>query len=333
MTAKSVEEIQAVILQKIPKGRIVPEHTETAHFYRDTQTGNKFASVTTKSGILDAPHLKKWAARLAVEYYTANANSVTDIEKLKGSAILAHQDQFQEAGDIGTQGHEIIEEYMNQWLISKRKPQSMRKFLYEHRSQGRDTRLHAIARSAEMFFNDFFVEPIATELLVASNRHGFAGTLDALGMVGLVTKEGVPSPEQLNESGKCPHSLWLLSRSQLKYECIHCGMQVIKKFCLIDWKTSNSIDKVDYAMQVSAYYQALWEMTGLRPKEIIIVRLDKNKAAYEIRRVVNRVAAFRSFKQLSKVYDWLSETGEKLEKFPPKKRTSLSSLPTTMQEV
>jgi len=38
-------------------------------------------------------------------------------------------------------------------------------------------------------------------------------------------------------------------------------------------------------MQVSAYWWAFFEMTGLRPKHIYIVRLDKDKAKYEVLKV------------------------------------------------
>lgn len=41
---------------------------------------------------------------------------------------------------------------------------------------------------------------------------------------------------------------------------------------LIDWKSSNSIQKDGYALQTVAYWQAFKELTGIRPKRIWIVR-------------------------------------------------------------
>ena len=103
------------------------------------------------------------------------------------------------------------------------------------------------------------------------------------------------------------------------WQCSECGRIVKPKFCVIDWKTSNSIDKAEYAMQVAAYYQALYEMTGLRPEEIVIVRLDKYKAKYELVRVFNRPAAFTAFKHCIKVYGWLTNGVSKLLPYNPKR--------------
>ena len=74
-------------------------------------------------------------------------------------------------------------------------------------------------------------------------------------LVGKVTKEG--------DLG-CAHVIFLYSKSRLEYGCNNCPLQIKKRFALVDWKTSNSIDKADYAMQVSAYKYALREMTGLK---------------------------------------------------------------------
>jgi hypothetical protein len=86
----------------------------------------------------------------------------------------------------------------------------------------------------------------------------------------------------------------------------------------VDWKSSNSADKPEYAMQTSAYWQMLFEMTGLRPKKILIVRLDKNSVKYEALKVEDRVRAFRAFKHSAKIYDWLNDGVSKLMPAYPK---------------
>lgn len=322
-------EIRSVIAEKVPPGRVVPEHTETAHFYRDSVSGNKYASVTTKSGILEAEHLKKWAARMAVEFILEKVSGtehvrVQELVEMRDQAIFAHQDKFEDAGGVGTQGHAIVENYINHWLATGSKPESILPFIEAHPSKGNDTRLHAIARSAEKFFNDYYVEPIASELLVASNKYGFAGTLDALGMMGFIKK--------LNDKD-CVHTFLLASRSRQKYECVQCGTVMVKEFCLLDWKCTNSIDKIDYAMQTSAYYQALKEMTGLKPQRIFVIRLSKEKAQYEVRELVNRPLAFRCFRNLANVYDMLTPMKDSLSVYPKKARVSLDTLPSSFSEV
>ena len=318
----SVPEIQAIIAKKIPEGRVVPEHTEDAHFYRDTSVDEVYPSVTAKSGILDAPHLKAWSAKLAVENLLGNLEHVQEalensdterLELLRKQAILAHRDVFEEAGDIGSAGHLVVQRYLDDWILKKQQPERIQSYI-----EGVvDSRVHAIARSAELFCNDFFVEPIVSELLVASNRYKYAGTLDALMLVGFVTKQG------FEVEGDCLHTMLLFSKSRLEYRCINCGLEVKKHFCLVDWKSSSSIKKDEYVMQTTAYRYALKEMTGLNPRHIIIVRLDKKRAQYEVLRVVDMVGGFQAFKNTSKIYDWLYSKNEKYTPLIAKKKSSI----------
>lgn len=326
----TVEQIQQVIKEKIPANLVTPEHTATGHWYRHSITGQKYASVTTKCGILDAPHLKKWSAKLAVEYIYRKVNVPnalflpSRILELKESAILAHQDEFEEAGDIGTRGHKVIEEYLLQWMETKKRPDDIRSFIKEE-----DPRIWAIARSAEKFCREFGVIPVASEMFVASTKYSFAGTLDSLMLVSRVTKKGNGScDKQLGMLGnKKEHDYWRdSSRDPSKLSCKDCGQKIEIEFSLVDWKTSNSIDKVEYAMQTAAYWQALKEMTGLTPKRIYVVRLDKAQAKYDVKTVYHRPSCFSAFKLCSKLYDWLENGQEKMVKVEPKERVELNNL-------
>lgn len=322
----TVEQIRDVLREKNPASLVSAEHSDEGHFYRYAPSNRLFASVTTKCGILDAPHLKKWAARLAVQHFVTNVTvdmveqkvmspDFTAVSKLMDESILVHQDQFEEAGDIGTRGHKFIEDYLLEWMKTGVRPSDIRTFVTDP-----DARCMAIARSAEMFCHDFDVIPIASEMFVASDRHEFAGTLDSLMMVMKVTKKG---------SGVCGkhHAWWLSSTSNPnKRMCKDCGAKGEYKFAIVDWKTSNSIDKVEYAMQVAAYWQAIYEMTGLRPQECYIVRLDKGQAKYEVRRLRHRPSAFRAFAHTAKVWDWLNDGTEKLVAANPKKSVSLKDI-------
>ena len=114
----SVEQIREIIGEKIPDGLVVPEHTETEHFYRHTGVDEKYASVTTKSGILSSPYLKVWAAKMAVQYIEKHFSEI-DIETgadIYKNAVDAHRVVFEEAGDIGTRGHDIVDQYLTNWL-------------------------------------------------------------------------------------------------------------------------------------------------------------------------------------------------------------------------
>lgn len=303
----TVENIQQLLSAKIPANLVVPEHTIDAHYYRHTVTNQLLASVTTKCGILDSPHLKKWAANLAVEHIDKNWDIITPQNKadIFKAAVLAHEDQFHDAGDVGTQGHGIVEEYLKEWMATGVRPADIRTFI-----KGTDVRLFAITRSAEMFCRDFDAVPIASELFVCSLRHRFAGTLDSLMLISRVIEKG--------KTPGCQHDYWSVPEKLYHERCMKCDQKIVKEFALVDWKTSNDIDKVEYAMQVSAYWYALWEMTGLKPKHIIIVRLDKKYAKYEVMRVVNKVTAFRAFKNAAKVWEWLNDGEEKLSPLRPR---------------
>lgn len=321
MPTLTAEQIQLVLREKIPEGLVVAEHTNDGHFYRYIPTNVKYASVTTKNGILDAPHLKKWAARLGVEHLLLKIKAdpsilsrEQELEELKHQAILVHQDEFEDAGDIGTRGHEVIDAWLQDWIKYGKRPDDVRAYI-----KGEDARLWAISRSAEMFCRDFNVFPVASEMKVVSLRHKFAGTLDSLMMVQNILERGDP---------KCQHLYFFYTHKNLnKRICIHCKQKIELEFSIVDWKTSNSIDKVEYAMQVAAYWQAIWEMTGLRPKRIYIVRLDKTQAKYEVRVLANRAKARRAFLHCSKVWDWMNEgTGDKLIPLFTKERVALSTI-------
>ena len=302
----NVQEIRKIVQEKCADNLVVPEHDHTGHHYRYLKTNKVYDSVTTLNGILESKRLKRWSANMAVQYIDRNWNIINKDNKNDHykAAVLAHEDVLHDAGDIGTQGHKVVEKYLLKWIETDRKPEDIRKFIV-----GTDSRLWAITRSAEMFINDFEIIPIAAEINVASEKYEYAGQLDCLAILIKETKQG--------SKAFCKHNY---GKFRSKYwKCSECGRIVEPVFSIVDWKTSNSIDKPEYAMQVAAYYQAFYEMTRLRPKEIVIVQLDKYKAKYKVVRVNNRPQAFRTFAHVAKVYKWLNDGVTKLYPYTPKK--------------
>ena len=271
----NLADIQSVIRKKIPDGLVVTAHTFDAHFYKHTPTDLVYPSVTTKSGILDAPYLKQWAVNLAITYIEKNGTSKDTLKKAK----YLHKDVLEDAGGVGTIGHGYVDDYLRTWIKNKKQPLDIRKFITSE-----DVRLYAITRSCEAFCNDFEVIPIVSELNILSKKHRFGGQLDALMYVKI--------------NGRY-------------------------HFCLVDWKTSNSIDKFEYAMQVSAYWQGLFELTGLRPSKLLIVRFDKEQMKYEVMMIEQRPKVFEAFSHLSKVYDIMNDGTDKLSPLIKKERISI----------
>lgn len=319
MSQITAEQIKKILAEKNPESLVSAEHNDEGHFYRYKPNDRLFASVTTKCGILDAPHLKKWAAKLAVDYLVPELLKFDKLEpdqitKLKEAAVMVHVDEFQEAGNIGTRGHKSIEDYLIEWMKTGERPDDIRKFVTDP-----DYRCIAIARSAEKFCIDYDVIPLASEMFLASSRHEFAGTMDSLMMVLKQTKKGTQP---------CNTHMWMqVSTSKPnKKQCFHCHAEGEHVFAIVDWKTSNSIDKVEYAMQVAAYWQALYEMTGLKPKECFIVRIDKHQCKYEVRRLVNRTKAFKAFTHTAKVWEWLNDGQDKLANINQRNNVLLSNV-------
>lgn len=278
------------IVGKIPKDLVIPRHNEKGHFYEYLPTHEIFPSVTTKSHVLNTSgHLKKWAAQCAVDVivdYVQMPNAKFPVpEDVVISAVMNHNDIFKDAGDIGTQGHGVIERYLKEWLDGGVRPKNITDFILPDQT---DIRITAICRSAEKFFNDFRVEPVASELFVANEKDKYAGTLDSLLVVTLA--DGT------------------------------------KKFVLGDWKTSNSINKPEYAMQVSAYNKALWMMTKLEVDELWIIRLDKEYAKYEILCILHPELAYQAFVIVGQLYDIMNSNTLDLAKIIPRRTLSLSEL-------
>ena len=309
------DEVIDIIAKKVPQGLVIPEHDHMGHHYRYKKTNQVFDSVTTKAGILDMPHLKKWAANQAVEHLDKNWNNITRANRKDHykAAILAHEDVLKDAGNVGTQGHEAVDRYLQQWLDTKQRPTDIRDFII-----GEDSRLWAITRSAELFMSEFEFIPIATELFVVSEKHEYAGQVDC---IAFILKELEPGKEAYKEFYKpgtfpCDHEYDVFR--QRHWRCKHCQRIVTPMLSIVDWKTSNSVDKAEYAMQVAAYYYAFREMTGIKPDQCVIVQLDKYKAKYNVVRIQNPTSAFRAFNHVGKVYGWLNDGVTKLYPYTPK---------------
>ncbi len=311
MTAQQIREI---IAEKIKEGDVIPCHNERGHRYKYTPTGAVNYSVTTKNSILDSPHIKAWAAGLAAEHIDRNWQSVCQnkgvSDELRKAAVMAHNDVFEDAGQIGTLGHEVAERYMIQWMETGIRPENIIPFII-----GEDVRLYAIARSFEQFCIDFDIEPIASELLVINEKEKYGGTLDALMFVTKIIEKG---------DGSCSsevHDWWETSSG--KKRCGKCRAKGKKIFALVDIKTSNQANKPEYAMQVSAYWYALAKMTGLRPTEILILQLDKKKMKYNVMRILNKSKAYSAFKYVAKVFDWLEDGQSKIVPYKVKQQVFL----------
>lgn len=174
-------DIQKIIAEKVT-GVWIAAHDEKGHHYRNTKTGKIVDSVTTQN-IIEKPHLVPWSAGLAVQYFIErmdlydrkqSIDSESNAQLIK-DCKLAFRAVRDNAGDIGTIAHDVIERYLNNWIETGTRPE-MLAFL----DGAMDSKVWAACRATETLFQDPDIQPIATELLVGSDKIDGAGTLDFL---------------------------------------------------------------------------------------------------------------------------------------------------------
>lgn len=295
-----VQIIRDIIDSKLPKNTILPRHTVDAHFYEYTPTGEIFASVTTKSSILKQDHVKGWAVTKAIEHIKiclTPGSTVPEFEayeEIFTQAQNQHVEIFEEAGDLGTKAHGIIENYLNEWISKQSRPADIMTFV----PQDTDIRIISAVRAAEKFCKENHIIPIHSELLVASPKYKVAGTLDFLAFKGTVIDHG---------NSNCNHEMWQAGSKHAE-RCTRCSRKIKYDLALIDWKTSNKIDKPEYMMQVATYWNCLKELIDLKPSKITIVKLDKKIGEYSTLDVSpsKRGKAFKAYVSLTETYDWLN---------------------------
>lgn len=176
------KEIKKIIEDKVI-GKWLACHDENGHHYKHLETGKIVDSVTQKISI-EKPHLRKWYARMALEYMEPRWKDLTpeNRDKEYDVAVLAGSDSRDDAGRVGTSGHGYIDDYLQSWIKTGVKPADIKEFIKPDIFGFIDSRVIAAARSAEKLFNKYNVVPIASELLVGDEKIGVAGTMDFLAL-------------------------------------------------------------------------------------------------------------------------------------------------------
>lgn len=216
------DQILKTIQYKV-NGRWVACHDDRGHHYRNTDTGVLVDSVTTKL-IVEKPHLVPWAVEKGIEWLEIDDrwSKLKTIERKDyiNGARLAFTEVRDDAGFVGHEAHQSIEDYCIHWINTNSKPEDIRSFI-----TSTDPRVFAVARSAELVFNKYNVTPVATEILVGSVQYNCAGTLDML---------------VLNDSGKL--ELWDWKSSNHVSDTYAMQVAAYKKF--FEQMTGLKISKV-----------------------------------------------------------------------------------------
>lgn len=86
------------------------------------------------------------------------------------------------------------------------------------------------------------------------------------------------------------------------------------KLTLIDFKTSNGVDDISYSLQVAAYKYFFEQMTGLKIVDCKILHLSKDYDKFTVYKVMKLAQAYKAFKMVCGVYDWMYSKNDKIKK-------------------
>jgi len=164
-----------------------------SRFYEIDGVG-KFPSVTTILGIIAKPALVGWAKKmvaLAIEPTLKAIKDGTikpedlDVEEILKSAKANPKSIMEEAGDIGTQIHKVLEILVNQKMKHEDQDWEGAKTFIEHTGvlEGKDDRIVRCVWAFIDWAKKVNFIPIESELMIYSRSIGYAGTLDAVGYV------------------------------------------------------------------------------------------------------------------------------------------------------
>lgn len=158
--AKNYEEIS------LYKGKVILKFFPATHIYM--MNGKRCKSPTGAIGIIDkSKQLIPWALDMAGEFLQLKTGQVLTLEMIE-EALEQHTIKKAEAANIGTEAHEWIEKYIK----------GLRPEMPEHEGAAK-----AVAGFLD-WVKQHKVKFIASEKLVYSMKHGYAGTCDGIALIG-----------------------------------------------------------------------------------------------------------------------------------------------------
>ena len=263
---KLQEELRNKINSVFYEGRVIPAHTEYEHFYKDKEDGG---------GGEEERYLKQWAVNRGVEYVRDWAINMPVINRVDLYEVLersktAHKIILERASMWGTDGHNVVDEYVRLWIETGKKPTCS---ILDLASIDISNEGKCAALGAEKFFNKHTLFPIVSEKKILSKKHKIGGTLDSLWLIGEACNR--------QEGDKhCVHE-WN-EENNGDIVCSKCFRHEKLSLILIDLKTSNQITTIEYALQVAAYSGILTEMCKIKAKLHWILQLNKNRPDYTV---------------------------------------------------
>lgn len=240
-------------------GEVTLRYDPKDHVYlllKDDGILERVNGVTQTCGIIDKSRiLIPWGCKMMAEklldsmsFYLGDSKYEIDHNTfidLVNKSKKAHKEKIDEAGNVGTQAHNWIEEYIK-GLISKNADQ-LNNLLASFPA---DERAKNACDAALDWMTAHNVRWIYTERKIYSRKHKYAGTMDGLCIVDSCTNPLC-----------CPHPFK-------------------DRLSIADWKTSNYLHP-EYIMQTASYEAAYEEETEANVEDRWIIRLGKDDAKFE----------------------------------------------------
>lgn len=279
--------IQAKIEEALPEGKVIPRHNQFGHFYEVRENhqigepladslgnpnilGPVYPSVTGKLQILKDEGISDYKMNRALDYIFGNFSKLTEENLMEhiDAASKVSGGILMDAGDIGTRCHDYREQIFQKWIDTGERPQDFLSFIPP---EDVDVRAQSATRALDKFCTKEGYVPVACELLMYSHKLKTAGTLDDIGLMKKVIREG---------NAECSHASAMTS-SKGVVRCLECDYKAEMVFVLMDLKTSNQF-KNHYFFQVALYYWMFVQLTGLKPQRCFILKVSKEDGTYKI---------------------------------------------------
>lgn len=184
----NAQEIRDRIKTSIPEGSVITAHTEKGHFYKimtpDKKgvVGNVYPSVTGKLQVIKDESLINYKKNQVLQYMFRNYKKFTDNNIMEHLSLAERvpEDILSDAGDIGTDIHDVREAIFSKWIETGTRPSDFLSFIPAEKV---DVRIRSGIRALDKFCTDYNYVPVATELFVYSHKLRVAGTLDDIGLM------------------------------------------------------------------------------------------------------------------------------------------------------
>ena len=222
MKHETILKLRQRIRDRVPQDVLQLKPNTPFHIYYNPKTGAEYISTTTKHRVISSPQFQEWRQNRLAEFLIDHKDEITkeNFEEWIKKAKAYPEEVFEAAGKFGTLCHSYIHKYFTDWILADRQPASILQYVDGSRGpREENARVWAVIRGLENWCNANQYIPLASELMLFSDRYHDAGTMDNVG----VDKTGVPGAPDWKTSNnfRDDYHLQLGSYFGMFYEMTH----------------------------------------------------------------------------------------------------------------